>query len=361
MAYQDFATELATLLGKYAPPAGELLLACDPEGRALELCCARAARARRLLRAEAALCRARSQGHGPRQGVAGCRAQDGGAPRLPRIRLDTLPDMSCNADPVPAGRLRADRTLLRRPWPGRGSSGCAWRQEPLARCRWCRRWGSRCVPVAGWFALRWAWPSGSTRRPGLERARARSWPTSLPRHRTDQDRAGTGWSRAPAAPARRQPGRCDPLPDPAAEVEERWVPVGCEHRQGGDVTGGTERAAYGICAGDGGSRPSAERRPASRMRNPDAGGFAAGNTHAAWPVAAAALARILRRRRARDLDRSGAWCAAAAQLTPATGKHSTRRCRARARPRPARIAPARHLLRRRPKEVCAGGAAPAGS
>ena len=35
LSFQDFATELDTLPGKYAPPKGEIILACDAQGNAI--------------------------------------------------------------------------------------------------------------------------------------------------------------------------------------------------------------------------------------------------------------------------------------------------------------------------------------
>lgn len=94
LAYQDFATELATLPGKYAPPAGELLLARDPEGTPLgcaalrplgqDGCC----ELKRLY----VVPEARSMGLG--KALLDAVLETAVRIGYREIRLDTLPDMS---------------------------------------------------------------------------------------------------------------------------------------------------------------------------------------------------------------------------------------------------------------------------
>lgn len=93
LAYQDFQTELAALPGKYAPPAGELLLARDIGGAPLgcvalrsiepDSCC----EMKRLYVAPAA----RGMGLGRALVQAIVEAAAGLGYR--ELRLDTLPDM----------------------------------------------------------------------------------------------------------------------------------------------------------------------------------------------------------------------------------------------------------------------------
>jgi ribosomal protein S18 acetylase RimI-like enzyme len=94
LAYQDFAGELAAMPGKYAPPAGELLLARGPDGVLLgcvglrplppDSCC----EIKRLYVVPAA--------RGLGLGRALLRAIMGVAGRIGyrEVRLDTLPDMT---------------------------------------------------------------------------------------------------------------------------------------------------------------------------------------------------------------------------------------------------------------------------
>lgn len=94
LGYQDFAAELAALPGKYAPPAGELLLARDSEGTPLgcaalrpippEGCC----EMKRLFLLPAA------RGLGLGQAMTERVVAEARQRRYRELRLDTLPGMT---------------------------------------------------------------------------------------------------------------------------------------------------------------------------------------------------------------------------------------------------------------------------
>src|SRR5262245_64679008 len=95
LGYQDFATELATLPGKYAPPAGELLLARDnDDGEALGCVGLRPMMPDRYCEMKRLYVSPRARGLG--LGSALIDAIIGEAVRIGYIemRLDTLPDMT---------------------------------------------------------------------------------------------------------------------------------------------------------------------------------------------------------------------------------------------------------------------------
>jgi len=94
LGYQGFATELANLPGKYAPPAGELLLACDSYGESLGCVGLRPIKPDRCCEIKRLYVLPRARGFG--LGSALIDAIIGEAARIGymEMRLDTLPGMA---------------------------------------------------------------------------------------------------------------------------------------------------------------------------------------------------------------------------------------------------------------------------
>lgn len=92
LSYQDFAAELASLPGKYAPPSGELLIARDEQGRAVGCVALRslspgACEMKRLYLVPAA--QGRGIGKALAEGAVAAARRLGYA----QMRLDTIPSM----------------------------------------------------------------------------------------------------------------------------------------------------------------------------------------------------------------------------------------------------------------------------
>jgi ribosomal protein S18 acetylase RimI-like enzyme len=93
LGYQDFATELATLPGKYGPPGGALLIARNPAGQPLGCVGLRpladgACEMKRLYVDPAA------RGLGLGRALMDAVVAEATRRRYPEIRLDTLPTMT---------------------------------------------------------------------------------------------------------------------------------------------------------------------------------------------------------------------------------------------------------------------------
>jgi GNAT superfamily N-acetyltransferase len=94
LAYQDFATELATLPGKYAPPDGALLLARDLRGTALGCVALRPMMAENCCEMKRLYVLPSARGLGLGKALVDAILQEAARIDYREIRLDTLPDMA---------------------------------------------------------------------------------------------------------------------------------------------------------------------------------------------------------------------------------------------------------------------------
>ena len=94
LAYQDFATELATLPGKYAPPAGELLLARHVSGTPLGCVALRPMAPAGCCEMKRLFVLPSGRGLGLGRALIDAILQEAVRIGYREVRLDTLPDMA---------------------------------------------------------------------------------------------------------------------------------------------------------------------------------------------------------------------------------------------------------------------------
>jgi ribosomal protein S18 acetylase RimI-like enzyme len=94
LAYQDFAAEVATLPGKYAPPKGELLLATDTRGVPLGCVALRPIELDGCCEMKRLYVSPEGRGGGLGRALAGAIMREAVRIGYREIRLDTLPTMA---------------------------------------------------------------------------------------------------------------------------------------------------------------------------------------------------------------------------------------------------------------------------
>jgi GNAT superfamily N-acetyltransferase len=94
LAYQNFEAEMAAMPGKYAPPAGELLLARDPAGAPIGCVGLRPLQPSGICEMKRLYVAPEGRGSGVGEGLVKAVLREAGRIGYREMRLDTLPTMT---------------------------------------------------------------------------------------------------------------------------------------------------------------------------------------------------------------------------------------------------------------------------
>ncbi len=118
LGFQDFAAELATLPGKYAPPAGEMLLACAADGAALGCVALRPFEGAEICEMKRLYVRPEGRRLGLGHALVSAVIAAAEARGYREMRLDTLPSMSAARDLYRRFGFREIPAYYHNPVPG---------------------------------------------------------------------------------------------------------------------------------------------------------------------------------------------------------------------------------------------------